>query len=447
MKRILLIAPPFYRLMGSHFNGLHLGIAYIAAVLKKHHHWVKVYNADYHNTAEYLNQRQLLENSSLYKSVLEDLTNPIWSKIGEKISSATPDFVGITMLTANYRAAKNIAKIAKAINNNIKVVVGGTHPTLDPEGTLAENEFDYVIRGEGELTFLELADGHKEQEIKGLSFKKNNKLIHNEDRAFIPDLDTLPFPSRDLFLNDTEYLDFGYIITGRGCSFVCSYCASPQLWRRTVRFRSVSNIVSEMEYLQMKHDSSIVRFVDDTFTSNKHRAKEICREIIDKQLGVRWVCETRTDCLDEKLVALMKKAGCIRIKVGVESGSDRILRKMRKGINTGQIREAVKLIKEQQLPLTIYLMAGFPGETSEDLRQTIEFAKELNADYYSLSILAPYYGTRIWSDLEKSGKKLDKDHWEYFYHQSQRMIVNDNLDPGLVREFFALNEFGKGERV
>lgn len=197
----------------------------------------------------------------------------------------------------------------------------------------------------------------------------------------------------------------------------------------------------------MNHDSSIVRFVDDTFTSNKHRAKEICRGIIDKQLGVRWVCDTRTDCLDEELVALMKKAGCIRIKIGVESGSDRILRKVRKGITTGQIREAVKLIKEQQLPLTIYLMAGFPGETSEDLRQTIEFAKELNADYYSLSILAPYYGTHIWSDLEKSGKKLDKDHWEYFYHQSQRMIVNDNLDPGLVREFFALNEFGRGERI
>ncbi|MFC2040902.1 B12-binding domain-containing radical SAM protein, partial [Chloroflexota bacterium] len=389
MNRILLIAPPFYRLMGSHYNGLHLGIGYIAAVLKVHGHSVKLYNADYYGNDEYLNQRQLLENSLSYKTILNSPTHPIWAEIRDKITSFTPEFLGITMATANYKAAKNIAKIAKDIDRNIKVVVGGAHPTLDPEGTSAEEEFDYIVRGEGEFTFLELAEGKDEDEIKGLSFKKNYKIIHNKSRTFIKDLDTLPFASRDLFLNDTQYLDFGNVITGRGCPFSCSYCASPRLWQRTTRFRSVSNVVKELEDLRMHYNSPIVHFVDDTFTINKNRTKNICQQIIDRQLAIKWVCDTRANCLDKELVALMSKAGCIRVKIAAESGSDRILKSVRKGLTKRHILKAAELIKEQGLPLTVYFMVGFPNETDVDLRQTIKLAKELQADYYSLSVLAP----------------------------------------------------------
>ncbi|MFC1906259.1 B12-binding domain-containing radical SAM protein [Chloroflexota bacterium] len=446
MKRILLIAPPFYRLLGSHYNGLHLGIAYIAAVLKENGHYVKIYNADYYNDIEYLNQRQLFKNSPSYKTILDDLTDPIWVDIRDNISSFKPDLIGITMLTANYRAAKNIGKIAKDIDSKIKIVVGGAHPTLDPEGTFTE-EFDYVVRGEGELTFLELADGCPEEEIKGLSFKKNGRIIHNESRLFIDNLDSLPFPCRDSFLNDADTLNVGYITTGRGCTFACSYCASPRLWQRKVRFRSVMNIINELEYIKKTSNPPVIHFVDDAFTLNMPRAKEICRQIINKQLNINWIADTRVDCLDEELVSLMKEAGCTRMKIGVESGSDRILEVIKKGINREKIRKGVEIIKTQGLPLTVYLMAGFPGETDADLEQTIEFAKELEVDYYSLSICTPYYGTQIWSELEKSGNKIDKAHWEYFYHQNLEMIVNKDLSQGMINKFLALNEQGKGERL
>ena len=446
-KKILLIAPPFYRLMGSHYNGLHLGICYIAAFLKQHGHEVKVYNTDYSGTTEYSNQRQLFENNPLYKATLNDLSHPIWEEIRGKIFDFAPDFIGITMMTANYKAARNIADSIKAIDDNIKIVVGGAHPTLDPRGTSAVEVFDYVIRGEGEFAFLELVNEQKEDQIKGLSFMKNHTPIHNDNRPFIQNLDILPFPSRDSFLNDIEYLDFGHVITGRGCPFTCSYCASPQLWRSTVRYRSVSNVLAELQYLQTNYNSSLIHFEDDTFTLNKRRAKEICQEIINRQLGIKWVSETRADYLDKELVALMKEAGCVRIKIGAESGSDRILNEVQKRVTTEKIRRAVRLTHDQGLPLTVHLMAGFPGETDEDLRQTIDFAKELNADYYSLSVLAPYYGTEIWDELEKSGRKQDREHWEYFYHQSQDMILNNDLDPKLLSEFFALNEWGRGGRV
>ena len=447
MSRVLLIAPPFYRLMGSHYNGLHLGISYITAVLKQHGHEVQLYNADYMGSTEYANQRQLMENTPLYKATLADLSHPIWMEIKEKVSNFVPDFLGITMLTANYAAARNIARIMKAFNSNIKIVVGGTHPTLDPDGTLATVEFDYLIRGEGEFALLDLVNGKKIEQIDGLSFKRDGQIIHNADRAYIEDLDSLPFPERDSFLNDTKFLELGHVLTGRGCPFSCSYCASPRIWHNKVRFRSSDNVLEELEYLKEHYHSSLIHFADDTFTLNKERAKEICRKIIDKNLGINWICDTRVDCVDRELVVLMKEAGCIRIKIGVESGSDRILEKVNKRITTAKVREAVTMIKEVGLPLTVYLMVGFPGETNEDLRQTIDFGKELKADYYSLSILAPYYGTEILCELEKSGKKLDKKHWEYFYHQSQEMILNHDLDPRLLEEFFTLNEWGKGQRV
>lgn len=448
MKKILLIAPPFYRLMGSHYNGLHLGIGYIAAVLNEHGRYAKVYNADYYESKDFLNQRQLFDSYSSYKLALDDLDSPIWHEIKDNIYNFGPDIVGITMLTANYKAAVNISNIVKSLDKEIKVVVGGTHPTLNPDGVIRAKDFDYLIRGEGEFSFLELADGLKANEILGLSYKESEKIIHNKSRPFIDNLDILPFPARHSFLNSTKHLDAGAIATGRGCPFSCTYCASPQIWHRITRFRSVPNIMEELRYLKENYASTLLQFVDDTFSLNKGRAKELCRQIIKENLNIKWKCDTRVDCLDKELISLMKEAGCIRMKLGVESGSDRILKGVKKGFTKEKVRQGIALIKEFDMPLTIYLMAGFPGETNEDLKETIEFAKELDADYYSLSILAPYYGTQIYRELEEAGKKLDKEHWEYFYHQSRDMIINSNLDPKIVDEFLALNEReGKGERV
>jgi anaerobic magnesium-protoporphyrin IX monomethyl ester cyclase len=238
----------------------------------------------------------------------------------------------------------------------------------------------------------------------------------------------------------------GHIITGRGCPFSCAYCGSPALWHREARFRSVGNVIGELEYLKENFKTSNIHFADDTFTIKKDRAKEICQQIIDRSLNIKWLCDTRADCLDKELIELMKRAGCIRLKIGVESGSNRVLKAMRKGETREKIRQAVKWIKEAGVPFTAYFMTGFPTETNEDLRETIDFAREIDADYYSLSVLAPYYGTQVWKDLEKAGKTIDKEHWEYFYHQSQEMLINGELDPSLIKEFWALNDTPTGEK-
>ncbi len=416
--KTLLIAPPFYRLMGSHYNGVHLGLAYICAVINKNGHEAKIFNADYENKPEYLNQIQLFNNSNLYKEILNDPSHPIWKEIRSKIESYKPDVVGITMMTANYKPAKFIAMIAKDVNKDIRTVVGGVHPTL--ADITHETCFDYIIKHEGEFGILMLPKEFTERRIG--------------DYQFIKNLDGIPFPDRESYLNETQYMDYGNIITGRGCPYSCSYCASPQLWNHRTRYRTVDNVIAELEFMKRKWNP-VVHFVDDTFTLDRERVYQICRRMIG--MGLKWVCDTRADCLDRELIALMKLSGCIRIKLGVESGSERILNSIHKRVDKAKIRESVALIKRRHIPLTIYLMAGFPDETDDDLQQTIDFAHELEADYCSLSILAPYYGTEIWNQV-----KADKEHWEYFYHQNKETI-NKNLSPRMIDKFLALGEGGR----
>ena len=206
--------------------------------------------------------------------------------------------------------------------------------------------------------------------------------------------------------------------------------------------------MEELFHLKENYRGQAIHFTDDTFNLNKKRTKSLCQRIISSGLDIKWVCEARIDCIEPDLLDMMREAGCIRVKIGVESGSNRILQNIHKGTNTDLIRRGTAMIKNSGIPMTIYLMAGFPGETNEDLLQTIELAREVDADYYSLSILAPYYGTKIWEDLTVSNRRLDKEHWEYFYHQSREMIVSDELDPSVVSEFLALNERdGKGARI
>jgi radical SAM superfamily enzyme YgiQ (UPF0313 family) len=417
-EKVLLINPPFYRLMNSHFNGLSLGLGYIASLLSK---------------KNYADQKKIFEGYDNYKKILSNKNHPLWFGVKESIESFSPDIISITMLTGTYKSAENVGRIAKELNKDIDVVVGGTHPTVLPEETIENEYFDYVIRGEGEYTFLDLANGARLEDIKGLTYvNKKDETVNNPDREFIEDLDSIPFPSRDLYLNDTQYIDYGYIMTGRGCPFECTLCASKKVWKGHVRFRSPENVVEEVKHVHNRYSTKLFYFVDDTFTLNKNRTKKICELLIRTNMDINWICDTRVDTIDEELLRLMKESGCVRVKIGVESGNERILKKVKKKINKKQIRNSVSIIKKVGIDFTIYLMIGFPSETKAEMQETLDFARELDPTYYSFSILAPYPGTKIYDDVIRSGIILPKEHWEYFFHQSKDMILTDNIDAALI---------------
>lgn len=441
MKRVLLLSLPFYRLMGSHFNGMSLGISYIAAVLKSRNFNVGVYNADYYDSGKYLTQEEIFSSHLGYEAVMKDENNPLWEEVTKNILNWDPDYIGISMYTANYPSAKLIAKKIRKLRPGIKIVIGGVHATLAYRDLMAENWFDYLIRGEGEFAFLDLMNNVPVSMIGGLSWRdEKNAVVHNPDRPPIDPLDIIPFPERELFITPSHNMDLGQIITGRGCPFACTYCASPAMWgRKNVRFRSVYDVVTELELISKKFQSSMIYFSDDTFSLKKDRTIELCNEIIRRDLKISWKCDTRADCLDDELVGAMKAAGCGLLKIGVESGSERILKQIKKGVSKEKMLAAAKVVKSHGIKMTAYLMIGFPGETNEDVQKTIDFAHEMDADYYSLSILAPYYGTEIYNTMAEHGIELEKDHWEYFYHQSMKMLEKTSITSDVIEKFLNIN--------
>ena len=469
MSRVLLVNPPFYRLLNSHYNANSLGIAYVASYLNEHGHDAWLYNADFLNRNIFLNQKNLFEGFANYKKFFQDEESEIWKECVRNIIAFKPDWVGYTSYTANITAIDIISRKVRMQLPNVKQVIGGVHATLDPDILKKLKVIDYSIQREGEHAMFELIEGRNPKNISGVVSRVPDGLNYNFDADVIRNIDGLPFPEREKFWGLTEdeksMVDVSYICSIRGCPYRCNYCASPAHWKRDkTQYRSPNSLISEMRYLKDNYwnrkkefdysasanatskneliieDNSTVYFVDDIFTVHPERIKEILHMMIDQNLGMKWKCEARTDHLDEEICQLMAKAGCIRVKLGFESGSDRILKIIEKDETTEIMKRGAKMLRNAGVPFTGYFMVGFPGETDDDVKETIKFAKDVQADYYSLSILAPYFGTKMYYDMIDQGHELDKKPWEYFFHQTGDLMVNDKISPEVLKEYLALNE-------
>ena len=471
MARVLLVNPPFYRLLGSHYNANSLGIAYIASYLNKRGHDAWLYNADYLSDKNYCNLKKIFDNFSDYKSYFKKPDHELWHEVKDKILSFKPEWVGYTAYTANISAIKIISEKIKARDSHIKQFVGGVHATLDKNLLNTLTAVDYSIQREGEEAVYALVENKDPKIIPGVISRGANSLIHNGLSPIIKDVDGLPFPERDKLwgITDSEKknVDVSYINTIRGCPYKCTYCASPFHWdRKTTRLRSPESVIDEMRHLKENYwhgtkydysasaniaeketlkieDNTLVYFVDDVFTVNRKRVKKLLRMMIDQKLGMRWKCEARADHLDDEICELMAEAGCERVKIGFESGSDKILKQVQKLETREEMLEGANMLKRAGVPFSAYFMTGFPGETDDDVRQTIDFAKQVEADYYSLSVLAPYYGTELYDQLIKNGHALDKQPWEYFFHQSPVPMVNKKISTKVLQEYLDLSELNK----
>jgi len=471
MAKVLLVNPPFYRLLGSHYNANSLGIAYIASYLNKHGHDVWLYNADHVSDKNYGNLKKIFQNFTNYKNYFKNPNNALWNEVSDKILSFNPEWVGYTSYTANISAIKIISDKIRAANRDIKQVVGGVHATLDSKLLDSLTSVDYSIQREGEEALLALVENKDPKSIPGVIFRGKNSLINNGIAPVIKNIDNLPMPERNKFWgipeSERKNVDVSYICTIRGCPYKCTYCASPFHWdRKTTRLRSPESVIEEMKHLKENYwsgvkydysasanitekeslkieDNTIVYFVDDVFTVHKKRVKKLLRMMIDQKLKMRWKCEARADHLDDEICELMAEAGCERVKIGFESGSNRILSQVKKLETREEMLEGAAMLKKAGVPISAYFMMGFPGETDEDARETINFAKKIEADYYSLSVLAPYYGTEIYNQLVEAGHALDRQPWEYFFHQSPKPMVNDKISTEVLQEYLALNDLNK----
>ena len=449
MDNVLLVSSPFYRLQGSHYNGANLGLAYLSAVLEQEGIQCDLYNADFLQSDIYANQKELFAHYGDYKLIMNQTDHAIWRECVMNILAYHPTWLGFSMYTANVKAVKILSHLIKKTAPDVKIVVGGPHVTLAKGKVLEELEnVDFAIYGEAEKSLLSLILQVPYRKIRGLIFRNQGQIVVNGKSPFIENLDELPFPNRNRFyIINNQRIGDRYIMTSRGCPNNCSFCASPVIWERKVRFRSVENIIQEL--IQMKDlGYTFIQFQDDTFTFRKSRLLNLLRRMLEEEFDFQWTCDTRLTNLDNDILTLMKDAGCIRIKAGIESGNRDILRSINKGLTPETVIEKTALIKEVGLSLTAYFMIGFPGESEEQALDTIELAKKIQADYYSLSVVAPYYGTPLYQNfISNDGYKRLKDHWEYFFHQSQELILTTGISKDTIDDFMALNEYGKGIRI
>lgn len=408
MIRILLINPPPLFSDGSN-NPVQsyyppLGLLYIAAVLEKAGYRVSVCDASINNMSFNLIRNELRKGY---------------------------DIIGIAAFTGTRESAYLCASLAKEENKGATVALGGPHTTFLAEPTLRWLPFvDVVVRGEGELTFLELAQRistiKSYEDIEGISFRNESGVpCSNPSREVIENLDSLSFPARHLVPMDKYFKatlrherhlrrPATTIVTSRGCPGNCIFCSSPTMWGRRTRRRTPENVIGEIKYLHREYGVNDIFFMDDTFTINKRWVVKFCDELMRSKLGISWRCLGRVDTVDRNLLAAMKKAGCYHINYGIESGSPKTLKAIHKGITAEQAIEGLRLTREAGLFVGADYIIGFPGETEEDMKQTLLFMKRNPVHNFVLNIPWLLPGTALYQQAFNEGKINEMTWFESF---------------------------------
>lgn len=338
----------------------------------------------------------------------------IWDRriqVKPPIDLSGANIIGITCNSFDYGIVRHMIEEINGINSEALVVMGGSHPSVRDKQTLLENPgVSAIVRGEGELTFLELIHaiekGKPLDGIAGLTFREGNKVKINPDRELIEDLDTVPFPARHLLDIDAYKKRnelYEGVITSRGCVYRCLFCAGSPYWKHRIRYRTEENVVAELGEVVNRYKSKKVQVLDHNFTINVKRAMKICSLIIQSGLDFEWYASSRVDTVKKDLLLSMARAGCKSISFGFESGCQLMLDRMQKGIRVQQIKEAVALCKECGImPIGNFIM-GLPWDTESTIQKTLELVSYLGKQgvKFAFSFLQPLPGSAFGDKPEK----------------------------------------------
>ena len=350
----------------------------------------------------------------------------------EEITEHAKDskIIGINLLSPTVYLTKKICSSLKKYG--AKIIAGGPHTTIYPSQSLNQiPEIDILVRGEGEQTLEELIKSDWQQHgIKGVSYRKENAIIHNMPREHLQNIDEFPFIDRNFFVND-PHIDNGKItstvLTSRGCPYSCTYCAGSTVSGKAIRQRSAKNIVDELEELNKAHGINRIHFIDNNFVYSKDKILDFTEEFAKRNLGIEWRALVRTDTiarkLDKAVLQKMKENGCYLLTFGFESGSQRILNMIKKGSTLEDARIAVKQCKEVGISTKGHFMFGFPTETVGEMEMTLQHAADLGIDTAYFSLVKAYPGTELYKNLAQA--RDEKDLLDYVHFQDA--IDKENL--------------------
>jgi len=402
--KILLINPPQYSAYGKGLDipaFFPIGLGYIGAVLEENGYDVDLIDVD--------NQK-----------ISDD-------HIAEKLKNGNYGLVGITATSPTIGSAFKLAHFIKS-KVDTRIVLGGVHPTIFPEHSFESPDIDFTIRGEGEDSILELVraldKGGDFKKILGLSFRGDNKVFHNQPRTLIMDLDRIPFPMTHR-LNTSHYTfanalmkRIAPMITSRGCPGRCTYCCTQKMFGTKMRYRSANNVLREMLYLKDEFDIQELHMWDDNFISNKNFVIELRNLMKERKLTfkISLMNGVRVDYFSEEIAGYLKDMGVYSVGFGFESGNQKILNGVRKGIKLETSMKAIRIAKQFGFETWGFFMLGLIGDDEKSINETIKFALKLDPDIAKFHILKPFPGTEVYEQLKRSGLLLSEDFDRYSIH-------------------------------
>ncbi|MDP8252869.1 MAG: radical SAM protein [Candidatus Kaelpia aquatica] len=388
-----------------------LGLCYLASFLEKNGYSVKILDLN------------ILSNINIINS----------------INLFDPDIVGVTSTTAAFNSAKKLLQTIKSSFPGKITVLGGPHISVLPSETMAEcPDIDIGVIGEGEITFCELSNAisnkHDLGLCKGIIFRKNNTTVRTDSMPLIDNLDTLPLPARHLLSNFNKYHHHflrggrktSSIITSRGCPYACTFC-DQTVFGRKVRGHSPDYICEEIKMLKRDFNIDFISFEDDSFNYSSKRLRIICQEIIKENLNISWGCSMRIDTIDKEDVQLMKRAGCDRIYIGIETLNNRIRKLMNKQMEDSLLMEKIKIVRNFDIKINASFMIGLPSETKKEIAETIDRAIRLPVDGEIFCLYTPYPGTQL-RKLAKENGVVSSDWNAYSNHLSTNAFHPNSID-------------------
>ncbi len=343
-----------------------------------------------------------------------------------KIAEISPDIVAISILTNEYSKSGIIAAdICKSISNKIITVIGGVHASSEYASIILEKSIDYVNVGDGEEVLYQLCNyisSNGELPTKGIVYKDNDNIINTGRADFVQDLDKLPFPSYHKVdfkkytmsvqresIDGPRAMPYARIVTSRGCPYSCCFCQAGQISGKKVRMRSVENIMAEIRWLIKEYGIKALLFDDDNLVYDKERATQLFKAMIDENLNIKWNSITiATYRLDEELIALMRQSGCEYVNIAIDSGTERVLKDIiHKPLQLSHAVKVAKLLKKYNIDFAANFIIGFPGETWNEIRETIKFAEDFDADYTKIFIATPLPNTELYKIAKERGYLID----------------------------------------
>ncbi|MHA1684254.1 MAG: B12-binding domain-containing radical SAM protein [Promethearchaeota archaeon] len=435
--KILLVNPPSSFRLKS-FNAvtlpdIPLNLAYIASALEEDGHFVRILDLNVIRTK---------------------------SELLEELSDIQFNMLGFTATTSIILTCYRTIRIFKMKYPKAHVVLGGWHASGIPRLTMEDcKEIDFIVKGEGERTIVDLVHalegGSDLSNVDGIVYRdESGKIIENRERALINKLDSIPFPARHL-LPQEKYKKMGFITAGgyfktdlgissiattRGCTGKCIFCADRVVNKGTCRFRSPENVVAEIKHAIKHYNIRIFFFTDPNFTLSPNHVKRICQLIIEGGIKILWSCTARVDTVSKEMLELMKKAGCTRVGYGIETGSPRVLKLVKKEATIEQARRAIKMTKKAGLFTVVYFLFGVPGEQVDDIIMSQRLLMETKPSLLSTSIAVPLPGSELY-DRALEARLFEEGRWEFFNYPYNNVINLPEFKETFKRQAILLRRY------